>query len=226
MDESFSAAGAKFPDGQPSDAWTVEELLHWSLDQYQNKAIEQTAQHVASLREQCDKECEDVMTLHKTAVEMAKSGKTVGSEEENLNPQSLDPEEEGDAKPAAAAGGASAGAKAASSVEVQLTVGPHAGSKYLLRPRPGAPCLLGRSKGKKFVRNGVSLHKDQEVSTTHGKFLAEAGEEGGMAFYFVDVGSTNGTTCGGEALEPNKRVALEDGMELRLGNSAFTVVLG
>ncbi len=126
-----------------------------------------------------------------------------------------------------------------STMTVQITSGPHAPSRFHLRPRPGAPCLVGRSKGKKFVKNGISLHRDQEVSTTHGKFVVvvEGGEGGGggggppgdgrplTRYYFVDVGSTNGTVHDGALLVPNVRLTLADGMELKLGNSMLRIVL-
>ncbi len=75
------------------------------------------------------------------------------------------------------------------------------------------------------------MHKDQEVSTTHAKFVVEGGglgggeDGGGPKFYFVDVGSTNGTVYKGEPLEPNVRLALEDGTELKVGNSVLRVIL-
>lgn len=250
MDESFSVAGSKFPDGEPADDWTVQEVLRWSLDQYHNKAIDLTSQKIGSLRDQCEKECEDVMTLHSLAVEMASKGNSNEEDggggsssrvgEENVNPQSENNNNaaEGGGKVAAKSTATSfaAGTKPASStIEVQMTVGPHAPAKYLLRPRPGQPCLLGRSKGKKFMKNGVSLHKDQEVSTTHGKFVVEGGGLGlapggggetAPRFYFVDVGSTNGSVYNGDPLEPNEKLLLEDGMEFKVGNSMLRVVLG
>ena len=82
------------------------------------------------------------------------------------------------------------------------------------------------------------MHKDQEVSTTHGKFLIESsssssggGELGGGSgnkFYFMDVGSTNGTTLtvGGDKVEPNVKIELFDGMELCVGNSTLKIIMG
>lgn len=87
----------------------------------------------------------------------------------------------------------------------------------------------------------MSLHKDQEVSTTHGKFLIESsssssssGGGGGLGgisgnkFYFMDVGSTNGTTLtvGGDKVEPNVKIELFDGMELCVGNSTLKIIMG
>ena len=266
MDESFcSTAGLpKFPqDEEPNDNWTIEELLHWSLDQYHTKAIEQTSQNISSLRSQCDKECEDILTMHNMAVDMAakskseeeeedgdggKGGKNVKREEENNNPQS----EEADSKPSASTttnnDTTSSTKLSSSTIEVQVTVGPHTSSTFILRPKPGAPCLVGRSKGKKFTKNGISLHKDQEVSTTHGKFLVEgstgglayqttnsnnennedgSGSGGGLKFYFIDVGSTNGTIYNNDkVLVPNERLLLCNGMELKVGNSVLKIILG
>ena len=99
---------------------------------------------------------------------------------------------------------------------------------------------MGRSKGKKFVTNGISLFKDQEVSTTHGKIIVEEEEEEKkehttittrmnnprLLFYFVDVGSTNGTFYNGVALEPHQRLLLTNDMELRVGNSVLKFSLG
>ncbi len=85
----------------------------------------------------------------------------------------------------------------------------------------------GTIQGKEVCRERGEPHKDQEVSTTHGKFVVEGDRLGaGLKFYFVDVGSTNGTEYGGEKLEPDERLLLEDGMELKVGNSMLTVVLG
>lgn len=256
MDESFSIAGSKFPDGDPNDTWTVEELLHYSLDQYRGEAIERTSQGIASLRNQCEKECEDVITLHSMAVDMANKGNkdAVGADEENVNPQSENTNAArcangtvADKNFAKSSAVASANKRPASTIEIQVVVGPHASSKYLLRPKPDAPCFVGRSKGKKFVKNGISLHKDQEISTTHGKFVVEGTAGGGLAssssssseiggeatvvgagpkFYFIDVGSTNGTVYNGEPVKPNERLLLHSGMELKVGNSVLKIMFG
>ena len=134
---------------------------------------------------------------------------------------------------------------------ISILSGPHASQTYKLQPKHTQPCLIGRSKGKKFLRNGISLSKDQEVSTTHGKFSVEEvvleehevdHDDGNMdnyndsqgqgqvqvqkKFYYTDVGSTNGSTVGEARLEANVRVEIEDGMELRIGNSTLKIVFG
>lgn len=120
-----------------------------------------------------------------------------------------------------------------SSIQIFITNGPHISQSYILQPKPTQPCFIGRSKGKKFIRNGISLSKDQEVSTTHGKVSVDEEEEEEVVmnendygsrrvqykFYYTDVGSTNGTTVGEHRLEPNVRMEIEEGMEIRVGNS-------
>jgi len=153
---------------------------------------------------------------------------------------------------------------------ITILSGPHASQTYKIQPKHTQPCLVGRSKGKKFLRNGISLSKDQEVSTTHGKFSVEEEEvvldhhhesnhdhnddgntytdnnhhdHGGSycndnqgqgtttsrvqkKFYYTDIGSTNGSTVGEARLEANVRVEIEEGMELRIGNSTLKIVFG
>ena len=115
-------------------------------------------------------------------------------------------------------------------LQITILSGPHASQTFQLRPKNNSTqssscCLIGRSKGKKFLRNGISLNKDQEVSTTHGKFSME--EDGVQnKFYYTDVGSTNGSTVGEVRLEPNVRMEIEEGMVLRIGNSTLKIEFG
>lgn len=73
------------------------------------------------------------------------------------------------------------------SFRVVITAGPHAPHTVVLHAHRFVPCMVGRSKGKKFRENGLSLFKDGEVSTTHGHFLYD-----GAALYFVDIGCVFG----------------------------------
>ncbi|EJK70099.1 hypothetical protein THAOC_08570, partial [Thalassiosira oceanica] len=143
------------------------------------------------------------------AVRLSKAKSSSGDGPEDGNSAVAAAEDEnvanGAAKPSAAS--SSRSGPSHGSVEVQVTEGNHAG------------------KGKKFIKNGISLNKDQEVSTTHGKFLVDVEEDGDLAFYFVDVGSTNGTQYKGDKLEANRQVRLHDGMELTLGNSVCRIIL-
>jgi len=104
---------------------------------------------------------------------------------------------------------------------IEVQTGPHEGATYLLKPRSSRPCDIGRSKGKKFQQRGVSLFKDSEVSTCHGKFEYKAGR-----MYYTDTGSTNGTSFMGEAMEDNVQMEIICGMVLGVGDSElkFTIV--
>jgi hypothetical protein len=306
MDQSFASVGStRYPPGDPDDNWTIDEVVRWSLDKHRHIVIEKTESSIALLKDQCERECEDVLTLHTMAVEIERSRRlrekdggaapasaivvndssnscsSKGSNvkyEENEDPQrmSLDVVNHHPVPPPPAATALTFSTSTATTTEVepditvssssslsptitvQITVGPHAPSTYTIHPKPNTPCVIGRSKGKKFTKNGISLYKDQEVSTTHGKFLVvmeEVNEEvldendvnnndnadnnGAVAvagasssssrrmkivkqqprYYYIDVGSTNGTIYNGVALVPNVKLELIHGMEIKVGNS-------
>ena len=88
------------------------------------------------------------------------------------------------------------------------------------------------------------MSKDQEVSTTHGKFSVEEvvldhtddDDDGNTdntnsrvqkKFYYTDVGSTNGSSVGcEERLEANVKVEIEEWMELTVGHSTLKIAFG
>lgn len=104
-------------------------------------------------------------------------------------------------------------------LKMDIISGEHVGTTYLVTPTPDQPCLLGRSKGKKFKQNGVSLFRDLEVSTTHGKFTVDA--EG--RFYFTDTGSSNGTYICDAEIGKDVPYLLNDGIEIKMGQSILKV---
>ena len=204
---------------EPSDDWTIEELIQWSLAQYQTKTTDDANEYIEQLRDHCTKECEDIMDLHAMAIEATQNN-----------------ENSAVATSSAAAASEKSPTRATRSdyIEILITTGPHSSDRrVLLRPKPNKPCFIGRSKGKKFVTNGISLHRDQEVSTTHAKILVEGGglaDANGnteMKFYFMDVGSTNGSSFGGEMIEPEpNKVLIKEGMEIKVGGSLLKFMLG
>ena len=80
-------------------------------------------------------------------------------------------------------------------------------------------CLVGRSSSKKFKTNGMSLSKDLEVSTTHGKF--ELHKDGNV--YYTDTGSTNGSKIDGESLEADEPHRIQNGTILVVGATKFEI---
>ena len=122
---------------------------------------------------------------------------------------------------AAPSSGAAAPAPPAVSVVLRAASGPYSGTAFTLRLAPGkqsAVAMIGRSTGKKFRENGVSLPKDGEVSTTHARVeLAREHAAGAPALVVVDADSTNGTSVDGVALAPGAPVALRPGATLRVG---------
>ena len=92
-------------------------------------------------------------------------------------------------------------------------------SHWLISTQVGAAaCFVGRSGGKKFREKGISLPKDNEVSTTHAKIELKNDE-----IVLVDVGSTNGTSVDGEPIEEGKPHPLAAGNTVVFGASTFTV---
>ncbi|GMH46423.1 hypothetical protein TrRE_jg4163 [Triparma retinervis] len=128
------------------------------------------------------------------------------------------------ASTAAASATRSTRKKAQPTVHVLVEAGPHANLKAVLKPTKATASMVGRSTGKKFREKGLSLSKDLEVSTTHGKFqLMKDGK-----IYFTDTGSTNGTFIGDTQLDEGEPVEVTDGLKIRVGASVLrlSVVTG
>ncbi|KAH9253186.1 hypothetical protein BASA81_008868 [Batrachochytrium salamandrivorans] len=85
---------------------------------------------------------------------------------------------------------------------------------------------VGRSRGKQFLPGqGISLHFDQEVSTTHGRFFVHT-KTGRVCF--EDLGSTNKTSVssgeGTRVLPKFEPVAIHVGDTLYMGASTLRVL--
>lgn len=139
----------------------------------------------------------------------------VMEEEENTNPNIKDTSTSKDKNPISTA------PVQPTTIHISITTGPYQGTNHTLEPKLRRPCFIGRSNGKKFRERGISLARDLEVSTTHGKFERKAGG----ILYYTDTGSTNGTMHLGEELEDNVPLELENDMELLVGGSTFKIFL-
>lgn len=102
---------------------------------------------------------------------------------------------------------------------IEIVGGDYIGKIYELDNLAHEPAVVGRSRGKKVLKHGISLPKDPEVSTTHGKFLAK----GNGKLYFTDDGSTNGSMVNGQLIQSHVEIPLESGMEIQVGGTIMLV---
>lgn len=249
---------------EPTDDWTIEQLLQWFHQKSQCAISQKTDELVNALEEQYLTAEQEIWELHRLAKEQ--DGESVGVvaggngntrksneaqspplDQENISPYT-NAEDNHDVEPMkisnektsdvnqalpgkseqvlskgkseTTASGKSRG------IHIDILAGPHEGATYFLKPRKNRPCEIGRSKGKKFRERGISLHKDSEVSTSHGKFeLRGGGVTSGGKMCYTDTGSTNGTSYLGVALEDHMPLELENGMVLILGESELKITL-
>jgi hypothetical protein len=194
---------------EPNENWTVEEVYQWTLlrsyqmidDKYQGMAD--------NLRSQLVQGAENMKAV------ATQSSKTQVEQQTENRPQN---------------GAANAKVETetnnnvpSTSVTLQAVVqaGDHVGRTFELRlTRKGAPCWIGRSQGKKFRHNGISLPKDLEVSTTHGKIELRDG-----IVQFTDTGSTNGSKVDGKNLEADEPIPLTTGTLLTVGQTQMEIRL-
>lgn len=121
---------------------------------------------------------------------------------------------------------APAGASSSSSrlcITLKCLTGPHMGQKFRLEPPPGKvedSFKVGRSTGKAFKEKGLSLYKDKEVSTAHGKFEIRNGSG-----YYVDTKSTNGTQLNGSTITTQEPALLKTGDLLNIGGTEVAVIV-
>ena len=153
---------------------------------------------------------------------------STNAEEENVNPAY---EQEGgdvdvDGKTSAAASATTNNNTTTSTmldtIHVDVIDGPYAGITYDLLPRKNRShhVWIGRSAGKKFRSNGISLPKDLEVSTSHGRFEMSRGK-----FYYVDCASTNGSRIFDVDIEPNQPIEIYNDIQITVGQTVMKVSL-
>lgn len=203
---------------EPTENWSVEHVLQWHLLQSHASTDQKHAELVESLQRQFEERKQELLRI-------MEGDENVASASSKSNMMVAAPSKGAKAYNAAISKQAFAAvttfvAKKVEAIHVQVTTGPHAGMTVTVQPKPNSACLVGRSAGKKFREKGVSLSKDSEVSTTHGKFEIISGKA-----YFTDVGSTNGTVCKDRALATNEAFLLEEPVELILGGSTLRITL-
>mmetsp|Transcript_73 Transcript_73/g.55 ORF Transcript_73/g.55 Transcript_73/m.55 type:complete len:208 (+) Transcript_73:210-833(+) len=172
---------------------TVEQYLNQHCDQL----VQSLQEHASSLAKQLKGEYDELKQLLQSETERKKKLETASSStDKNL-----------------------------ASVKVNLAVeeGPYKGRKFDVEVFADKPSFLGRSRGVKFRHGGISLPRDGEVSTTHGKFELDLEKPSGEQLVFTDVGSTNGTFINEEEVSANMRTYIQEGDVMLVGATLMKV---
>jgi hypothetical protein len=193
---------------EPTDNWTIEQVMHWWLLHAHAESDAACEEIISSLSDQLEKGKASLWEDHRQVTRIV-SGE-VG--DENANSQNLQMNTAFE-KPTSTN-------QRSDAVHIEIVAGEYQGTSYDLQPKARAYSWVGRSQGKKFREKGISLPKDLEVSTTHGRFELQRSQ-----FFFVDTGSTNGSKVGDMDLEPNAPIELETGMEITIGQTVMRIIL-
>jgi hypothetical protein len=231
---------------EPTDDWAVEHIYQWSLLQSYKATDDHYDMTSQSLHQQLAAGEEEVWQVHQEVLRQADAEEDRAEEQPSASePEQRAPElephsspmkpplgEELENKPPASnkinsksssavqKSSKSKTAATAHTIRVEIVGGMYEGKVFDLQPKPRGPCMVGRSQGKKFKDKGISLAKDLEVSTTHGKFEIINGN-----LYFTDTGSTNGTKVEGGELEPDTPFPLTNNLEVLCGQTLMKITL-
>eukprot|EP00980_Cylindrotheca_fusiformis_P006157 scaffold1319_cov126-Cylindrotheca_fusiformis.AAC.46 len=211
-------ASLDFPfsvDDEPANTWTIEQVMHWWLLHSHAESDAAYEVIVKDLSSQLEEGKEALMNDHKVVSEFL-SGKGPSENEDPQEPAVSGVVKEKTVKTAKPMVKDNQGA----SIFVEIQAGDYQGNTYTLEPKVRSHAWVGRSQGKKFREKGISLPKDLEVSTTHGRFELLRNK-----FVFVDTGSTNGSRVGEADIVPNEPVELESGMIITVGQTVMKITL-
>lgn len=257
---------------EPTDDWTIEELLKWCLLQSQLKTTTKRDEIINTFQELFDVGKQEILELQSQVIKIQKEQRekeeqqhqhddvdvneeveeqpiTIGKQQqqqqqreeddnvtsnnENENPNGKSANNNKLSNSKSKSNSKSNKTKNPTKIQIQIIQGPYKGITHTLQPTYKKPCWIGRSTSKKFRDRGISLNKDDEVSTTHGKFhvtnsstsSSSSARATKVKFMFTDTGSTNGTLYNGEEIEDNIPLELEDDMVIVIGNSHFLIHL-
>jgi hypothetical protein len=221
----FSSSSTIFTE--PTDDWKVEQVLWWCLLRSQEENDGRYETIVSSLEKQLADGRKELWDAHQQVTDILNMNMNMNmtnTEEENVNPVNDEGETEVDGKTnsAAAAELTKTTSSVVDTIHVDVIDGPYAGNTYDLVPRKNRShhVWIGRSAGKKFRSNGISLPKDLEVSTSHGRFEMSRGK-----FYFTDCASTNGSRIFGMDIEPNQPIEIYNDIQITVGQTVMKVTL-
>jgi hypothetical protein len=194
---------------EPTEDWKMEEVMHWWQLRAHSESEAVYEEMVSHLSKQLEEGKTALWDDHKQVKHIIAN--------ENADPQQQHQLEKSEdtAKPSNNGDSSSC----SDTIHIEIVSGEYEGATYDLQPKPRALYWVGRSQGKKF-RKGISLPKDLEVSTTHGRF-----EMQGNKFFYVDTGSTNGSRIGEALLEANQLMELKTGMEVIVGQTTMRVTV-
>lgn len=198
--------------------------MHWWLLRSHGESEAAYEEMVSNLSKQLDSGKKTLMEEHKKVTDII----NCKAPNENADPQKASSPEDVEIPEKPAKVQTKVESKIESKIEskvkgmiyVEIKVGENEGAKYTLQPKTRSHCWVGRSQGRKFREKGISLPKDLEVSTTHGRF-----ELLNNKLVYVDTGSTNGTRVGELELEPNAPVELQSGMLITVGQTVMEITL-
>ena len=197
---------------EPTEDWKVEQVLWWLLLRSQGESEGLYEVLVDSLQKQLEVGKAELWDAHKQVSDILNGNdNNNGGENENIHPTSS----------SSKAAAATTGAKI-DTIHVDIIGGYYEGQSFDVMPKAGSKnaCWVGRSAGKKFRDKGISLPKDLEVSTSHGRFEYARGE-----FFYKDCASTNGSRIFDADIEPNVTYKLTDDMEITVGQTVMKVTL-
>lgn len=219
---------------EPAETWSVEHVMHWWLLRAQSEVQATFDETEDRLRTELETGKSSLWQDHQQVSD--KLHPNENSNPNNINASSSEPQNSmvkpQPSQPAATSGRSTRQRAAtqeeqpeteqlaADTIRADVLQGEYEGMYYLLKPTARFHAWVGRSQGKKFREKGISLPKDLEVSTTHGKFEYRRGK-----FVFIDDGSTNGSLVNGERLEAKVAVPLETGMEIMVGQTLLKITL-
>lgn len=192
--------------------------MHWWLLRAHAESESSYDDVVSSLSKQLEDGKASLWQDHKRVSELMTGG--AGGSNENSDPQS---KSTSDLQSKSTMKGSETEKSAGVSsdiLRVEIVGGEYLGTKFEVKPTKSAFAWVGRSTSKKFREKGISLPKDLEVSTTHGRFEPKMGK-----FVYLDTGSTNGSRIGKRELEPNEKVELRTGMEISVGQTVMRVTV-
>lgn len=200
---------------EPNEDWTVEEVFQWTLLR-SYKLYDERYQTIAEgLRGELNDGGKELEEVRKEVSETKQTQQQHQYDVENRQNNE-------EAIKSAPAAGNTIKHSTRSSVVLQAKViesDYYMGRVFELKITKKGHCLIGRSSSKKFKTNGISLSKDLEVSTTHGKF--ELHKDGNV--YYVDTGSTNGSKVDGTSLEADAPCSMQNGTIVLVGATKFEI---